>query len=178
MRDVRTEHIDARAGLTRTTALALVCAVVALSSVAPFVQLGPHGPTARAHDALSAAVFLAWWAPFVAALVTFTRSRAGRHRVWGAIGHVALFLTLPALHSAAFLVTMDAASGATVSVVRAATDVRAQVLTMLGTLQYLVFVGALAAALAGRAAERSLRRATELELARATLASELARARV
>jgi len=177
MEDTRAAEEATPTGPTRATALVLVCAVVALSSIAPFVQLGPRGPSVHRDDVGWAAVFLVWWAPFVATLVAFAASRAGRHRVSGAIGHVALALMLPALHTIAFLATMDVASGARVRLPYA-TDVRAQVLTLLGALQYLVLVGAMAAALAGRAAERSRRRAAELELARARLASELARARV
>ncbi|AHG93752.1 histidine kinase internal region (plasmid) [Gemmatirosa kalamazoonensis] len=156
----------------------LVAAVLALSSAAPFVRLGHGAPSVGAGDVAAALVYLATWAPFAVVVTAFARS-ALASRAWIALaGHALMLLAFPALHAIAFVAATDAWHGDGVHLARAASDLRVQVLALLGTLQYLVVAAALTAAVAGRSAERSLRRAVDLELARERLAAELARARV
>jgi signal transduction histidine kinase len=161
---------------------AVVAAILALSSVAPFVRFGARGPSVSADDTVSALVYLATWVPFIAVAVAYTAGPGAASRGAGAhwAGHAALLLTLPALHALTFLAVGELARGAPLHALgaRALGDIRFQVLTLLGTLQYLVVVAVLWAVLSGRAAERVGRRAAELELAGARLESQLARARV
>jgi signal transduction histidine kinase len=159
---------------------ALVTLILAASSVAPFVQLGSGWPRVSRGDLWTVSVYLATWAPFVAALLWLGISRrAGAQRTqanW--FVYLAMLLLSPAAHSLAFFATEAAMSGTPFSIADALAGPAFKVLTLLGTLQFLVLVSVLIAVLAGTAADDSRLRAAELELEQERLGSQLARARV
>ena len=156
---------------------ALVAIILALSSVAPFVQLGRGGPSVAAADLWTAALDVVLWVPFVALLAWVVRgARRGAHAALSSwIPRFALLL-VPPLHALSFVLVEAALDGAPTTVAEAIGSVPFQVLTLLGTLQFLVLVAVLLAVSAGREADESRIRAAELELEASQLESRLARA--
>jgi hypothetical protein len=164
-------------GRAAWVAYAIVMIVLAVSSTAPFVQFERTGPTLTISDVGDAALYVLTWAPFIVALVAYARwtSRTSSMAMWA--GHAVLLFTLPAMHTLAFLISRNVAHGSPIGVVRFA-SVPFQVLSLLGTLQYLVVVAVWLAVAAGHAMEGERVRATELELTQARLETQLTRARV
>ena len=151
--------------------------VLAASSTAPFVRFEREGPTLTISDVGDAALYVLTWVPFIGALVAYARwtSRTNSIAAWA--GHAVLLFTLPAAHTLTFLIIRDLTHGSSIGVVRFA-SVPFQVLSLLGTLQYLVVVAVWLAVAAGHAIEEEQVRATELALAQARLETQLTRARV
>jgi sensor histidine kinase YesM len=152
--------------------------VLAASSAAPFIRFERHGPTLGLGDLGDAALYIAMWAPLIAVLVacarTATKSVRNPAAVW--VGHVALFLVLPSLHTMAFLSVKDVLRGQPLT--NAFGSVQFYILALLATLQYLVIVAVLLAARSGAIVEHERVRAAELELAGVRLEAQLTRARV
>ena len=168
------------AGRVAWSIYALVTLILAASSVAPFVQLGPGGPQVSRDDLRTASVYLATWAPFVAALLWLGVGRqpdAQRGQAHWTV-YLVMVLVSPAAHALTFFAADAAISGATFSVASALSGPAFTVLTLLGTLQFLVLVSVLIAVLAGAAADDSRLRAAELELEHERLRSQLTRARI
>ena len=156
---------------------ALVMIVLAASSTAPFVRFERSGPTLTSSDVGDAVVYVLTWVPFIVVLVAYARwsNRTSRLATWA--GHALLLFTLPAAHTLTFLVARDVLHGGTISSA-SFTRVPFQVLSLLGTLQYLVIVAVWLAVAAGHAIEGERVRATELALTQARLETQLTRARV
>ena len=164
-------------GRAAWVAYAIVMIVLAASSAAPFIGFERSGPTLTMSDVGDAALYVLTWAPFIGLLVAYGRwtSRTNSIATWA--GHAVLLFTIPAAHTLIFLVARDLAHGRPISTVRFA-SVPFQVLSLLGTLQYLVVVAVWLAVVAGHAIEEERVRATELALTQARLETQLTRARV
>jgi two-component system LytT family sensor kinase len=154
---------------------AIVATIFALSSAAPFVQLGSGAVRVSGDDIGAALLYLGTWIPLLA-LAAFLLRRVEGGRAWAT--HVALLLVLPVVHALAFLVASDAIAGRPVSIAGTLASAPLKVLTLLGTLQYLVLAAVAIGTVAGRAADTARARAAELEASRAQLESLLAKARV
>jgi sensor histidine kinase YesM len=151
--------------------------VLAASSTAPFISFGPHGPRLSLADVGDAAVYAVTWAPFVGVMVAYVRLSGRLQPGWTWAGHALLLFTLPAVHTLTFLVVRDLIHGSSGNGVRMG-SVPFQVLSLLGTLQYLVLSAVWLAVAAGHAIEEERIHATELALTQARLETQLTRARV
>lgn len=173
-------HAVLPAGRVAWRIYALVTLILAASSVAPFVQIGSGWPRVSQGDLWTAGVYLATWAPFVAALLLLgvRRPRGAPQAQASWMVYLIMLLVSPAAHALAFFAADAAISGAPFSIASALSGPAFKVLTLLGTLQFLVLVSVLIAVLAGAAADDSRLRAAELELEQERLGSQLARARV
>lgn len=148
---------------------ALVSAIFVASSAAPFVQFGGSSIRLGLGDLASASVYLVTWVPFVAGAAWLVlRGPGGSAAIAVQLALVAL---CPAAHSATFLAVPALRSGELPSLVQLLSAPAFLVLTILGTLQFLVLVTVSVAVAAGRAADRDRVRAAELE-------SQLAQARI
>ena len=148
-----------------------VIAVIGLSSIAPFMRLSPAGPRIHAEDVFAAIIYIVLWTPF-AALLAFLASRRGTGRAEKTTGWIfqgVMFVTAPALHTILFL---------TVRGVTPSPGIEFAVLTLLGTLQYLVLFAVVYAIIAGRRASDSRAIAAELELSHSRLETLLGLARI
>lgn len=143
-------------------ALALAILVLAVSSTAPFVELAPGGPTLGRDDLVAVIVYVVTWMPFVALVAFLTGRYWRRESITRWIAHLAFLLTLPAVHASAFVELIDWLQPRVASPDGLA-DMRVRVLTLLGTLQYLVVASAFLAVFAGRAAGRERLRAARLD---------------
>ena len=158
-------------------AYAVVMVILAASSVAPFVHFEPTGPRLDAANAIDGAIYIATWVPFVLFLLWYSRRGVSLVRHPGAVwaGHVVLIAALPALHTVAFGLAQGYSRGGPPMSLG---SVPFQVLTLLGTLQYLVLLAVLLAVASGQSAHRERVRAAELALVGARLETQLTLARV
>ena len=172
---------DRETGLPRGraawVAYALVMIVLAASSTAPFVRFERDGPTLTSSDVGDAALYVITWTPFILGLIGYARWSKGLGALTMWAGHALLLFTLPAAHTLGFLVVRDLVHGSSVGSV-GFVSVPFQVLSLLGTLQYLVVVAVWLAVAAGHAMDEERVRVTALALTQARLETQLTRARV
>jgi two-component sensor histidine kinase len=162
---------------TAWTIAALVVAIFVASSAAPFARFGAGSIEFDSGDLSSALAYIVTWIPFIAA-AAWVALRVELRRV--AIGaHLALAATFPAAHTLLFLLLGAARSGDAPPLGELVAGPAFMVLTILGTLQYLVLLAIATAMLAGRAAALGRIRNAELEaqLARARMAALTAQLR-
>ncbi|MDF1501920.1 histidine kinase [Roseisolibacter sp. H3M3-2] len=141
--------------------------VLALSAVAPFVRFGDGVPSVGGADVVAAALSVAAWAPFVAALAWLGRRAPGRG-AW--LGGAVLLLVAPPLHTLLFAALMGIVAGGVPPAMRPGGPVFL-VFTLLGALQFLVV-------LAVAEARRAARAAAGLALEHAWMEAELTKARL
>lgn len=153
----------------------LILVILTASSAAPFIQLGSGVPRLSADDLATTALYVATWIPLLGSVIWLLRLFRGG-AAW--IAHVILVLVIPAAHTSAFTIAFDALRGASVSVIESLSSPAFQVLTLLGTLQYLVLLAVAIAVSSGMAADRDHARATSLELAQSVLKEQLMAARL
>ena len=165
-------------GRAAWAAYAVVMIILSASSIAPFISFERDGPRLGLSDAADALTYVVTWVPFIALLVGYSRTSITATRAWVAwAGHAVLLFVLPATHTLTFFAATTLIRGDSAAIPPFG-SVPFQVLTLLGTLQYLVIVAVALAAASGRAMEDERVRATELALSRATLEAQLTRARV
>ena len=165
-------------GRAAWTAYAVVMVILAASSVAPFIRFEPTGLRLDAADAADGTIYVVAWAPFVLFLVWYARSSETFLRsatvAWA--GHIALVALLPALHTMLFGAVRDFARPGGPSLPVGSAPF--QILTLLGTLQYLVLLAVLLGVASAQAADQERVRSAELALVSARLETQLTLARV
>jgi two-component sensor histidine kinase len=156
---------------TAWTIAALAVAILVASSAAPFARFGAGSIEFDGGDLLSTLVYLTTWVPFIAAAAWIALRIELRRAAIGV--HLALAATFPAAHTLLFLFLGAARSGDAPPLNELIAGPAFMVLTILGTLQYLVLLAIAVAMLAGRAAAQGRIRTAELEaqLARARMAA-------
>ena len=158
-------------------AYAVVMVILAASSIAPFVRFETGGPRIDAANVTDGALYVVTWVPFVLFLVWYAR-RGGallRSPALAWVGHIGLIGLLPALHTLAFSLAQGIGRGGPAFLIG---GLAFQVLTLLGTLQYLVVLAVLLAVASSEAAEHERVRAAELARDGARLETQLTLARV
>lgn len=154
---------------------ALSGVILTASSAAPFLQLGSGTPHVSGEDLLATAIYVATWIPLLAIAATIVFSLRGKAL---GIAHCFLVLLIPVSHTVAFSLAMATRAGNDLNIATSLQTPGFQVLTLLGTLQYLVLLAVVIAVASGRAADRDRSRTTALELEQSVLNEQLAAARL
>ena len=151
-------------GRAAWAAYAVVMIILSASSIAPFISFERDGPRLALSDAADALTYVVTWVPFSALLVGYSRTSIGATRAWVAwAGHMVLLCVLPATHTLTFFAVTTLVRGDSAAIPPFG-SVPFQVLTLLGTLQYLVIVAVALAAASGRAMEDERVRAAMAKL--------------
>ena len=162
-------------GRTAWGIYALLAIILTVSSAAPFVRFGPGAPALGIGDVRATAIYLASWLPFAFGVAWLATRRIPEALAWPM--HLFLIGTVPAAHAVTFVVveSLTMFPGSIRDFVESPAFL---VLTLLGTLQYLVFLAVWFAVGAGRASERDRARAMSLELEQSQLRAQLSQARL
>ena len=156
----------------------IVAVILSVSSAAPVRTDRTAGPSLGTADLLASAIYALTWVPFIAVLLWVARA-AGAWRGAAQMGALlGATLLAPAAHTATFLAIDAWVAGRPVNAAITSSRLAFQVLTLLGTLQFMVLIAVLVAAMAAREANESRLRAAELELSGARLEAQIARARI
>jgi hypothetical protein len=153
---------------------ALIVVILTTSSAAPFLQLGSGTPRVSGDDLRATAIYFATWMPLLAIAAWIVVSLRG-WALW--VTHVLLVLVIPLSHTVVFNLANAAWAGDDIRIATLQSP-GFQVLTLLGTLQYLVLLAVVIAIASGRAADRDRSRTIALELEQSVLNEQLAAARL